>query len=247
MLVWGNSGVGKTTLAATGPGHKAWILFDPRGVSSIAHRTDYSVLDLTTASPRSIVDEFNQAADPFGIHVFLNQLPQGERTVVVDSATMLAEASLVYAAAIQKNSTFFIPGRHGYGTRNQVVRRVVSVMMQACSAANAHLVVITHQGSPTQEEGGPITSISMSLSDALANDVALRFSEVWHMQDSGGARMIYVRKHGYYEPMKSRMFDSRARTSFVWKYDADELVGEGLATWHERWQANGGRKIPLPT
>lgn len=32
VLVWGNSGCGKTSLAATGPGEKAYIQFDPQGV-----------------------------------------------------------------------------------------------------------------------------------------------------------------------------------------------------------------------
>ena len=87
----------------------------------------------------------------------------------------------------------------------------------------------------------------MSLSDALANDVSLRFNEVWHMKDTGTERQIFIRPHGYWKPMKSRMFLSTQQSNFVWHYDADTLTGDGIAEWFDQWQQNGGRKIPLPT
>ena len=50
MILWGSSGSGKTTLAATAPGKKLWIMFDPDGDLSIANRDDVMVADLSGES-----------------------------------------------------------------------------------------------------------------------------------------------------------------------------------------------------
>ena len=87
----------------------------------------------------------------------------------------------------------------------------------------------------------------MSLSQSLANDVALRFNEVWHMRDTGVERQIYTRAFGVWKPMKSRMFQTRQSGQFVWQYNADNLQGDGIADWFTAWQQNGGVKLELPT
>jgi hypothetical protein len=246
LLVWGDSGCGKTTLAATAPGEKAFIQFDPQGVASIAHRTDCHVLDLSGYSANSCMLEFN-TIDPFGMKKWIKERPN-VGTVVVDSVTALAFLALQYAVTkAGGNSNVDVPGMHGYGVRNNVMRRVVVSIMQMCAELDKHLIVVTHEGAPDKDTQGNITSITMALSTNLANDVSLRFNEVWWMKDSGEARTLYVRPWGHYKPMKSRMFMSTDTTrSFVWKYDADALTGDGIAQWFEAWQSNGGRKIPLP-
>lgn len=240
LLVWGDSGAGKTTLASTAPGEKAYVQFDPGGYASLSNRTDFHLLDLSGQTYNSTMMEFNNV-DPFGMRAWLKAHPEVE-TIVIDSITTLATQALQYAVTKTSNSSFDVPGRHGYGTRNNVMRRVVQVLMQIAGEFNKNLIMITHESSPDE-----ITNhVTMSLSLALANDVSLRFNEVWWMKDDGNKRMIYIRPFGVYKPMKSRMFTSNAATNFIWEYDADTLSGEGIADWMDQWRANGGKKIPLP-
>jgi len=246
LLVWGSSGCGKTTLAATAPGAKAFIQFDPQGTTSIANRDDFYLLDVSGASYNTTMMEFNNT-DPFGIKAFVKSHPDVE-TIVIDSITTLSFLALQYAVTkAGGKSNIEVPGMQGYGTRNNVMRRVVQVIMQICSELGRNLIILTHEAAPDKDAAGNTTSITMSLSDALANDVSLRFNEVWHMKDTGTERQIYVRPHSHWKPMKSRMFQSNQQSSFVWHYDADVLKGDGIAEWFDQWQQNGGRKIALPT
>ena len=247
MLVWGDSGCGKTTLASTAPGQKLWVQFDTQGVTSIANRTDVHLLDLSGATSTSNMMEFNKV-DPFGITKFLKDHPQVE-TVVIDSVTALAHQALVYGVTkAGGQSNVDVPGMNGYGTRNNVMRRVVIAIMQICAANERHMIMTTHEGAPDKEEKtGNVLGITMSLSANLANDVALRFNEVWFMKDHGTARRIYVRPWGVYKPMKTRMFATVGNvTSFDWLYDADTLSGDGITEWWTEWKQCGGRKISLP-
>jgi len=247
MLVWGDSGCGKTTLASTAPGEKLWIQFDPQGVTSIANRSDVHLLELSGSTPNSIVIEFNKT-DPFGIAAFLKDKPQVE-TVVIDSVTALSQIALAYAVTrAGGNSNIDVPGMNGYGTRNNVMRRVVIAIMQICAANSRHMIMTTHEGAPDKDDkAGTVLSVTMSLSSNLANDVAMRFNEVWFMKDHGNARRVYVRPWGVYKPMKTRMFSaSSGASAFDWKYDADTLSGDGIAEWWSQWCNNGGKKINLP-
>jgi hypothetical protein len=246
VLVWGASGCGKTTLAATAPGTKAILQFDPQGTTSIANRNDFTVLDLSGVTFRSAMMEFNKP-DPFGIKVFVKANSDIE-TIVIDSVTTLAFMALQYAVTIAGgNSNIDVPGKQGYGTRNNVMRRVVQSIMQICSELGKHLVIITHEGAADQDAAGNTIEVTMSLSRSLASDVALRFNECWHMRDTGNERHIYVRPFGVWRPMKSRLFIASSKTNFIWHYDADTMQGEGIAEWYQQWKDNGGQKLPLPT
>lgn len=246
ILIWSDAGVGKTTLASTASGRKLWIQFDPQGVASIANRRDYNVLDLSGEGATSAMMEFNKV-DPYGIGRFLTNNPEFE-TVVIDSATALAHLALVYGVTkAGGSSNIDVPGMNGYGVRNNIMRRVVASMMQLCAAKGRNLILTTHESAPDRDQAsGNVTSVTMALSANIANDVSLRFNEVWFMKDTGRERLIYVRPHGVYKPMKTRMFDTSGGSSFAWNYNADTLEGDGIAQWWSRWLSNDGRKIALP-
>jgi hypothetical protein len=242
LLLWGDSGAGKTTLASTAPGVKAIIQFDPGGHLSLANRDDIVLLDLSGAGYAQTMAEFN-SADPFSIKAFLQAQPEVE-TIIVDSITTLAFQALQYAVTKAGGaSNIDVPGMNGYGVRNNIMRRVVQSIMQVAGGLRKNLIVITHEGAPDETT----KDVTMSLSASLANEVSLRFNEVWWMKDMGNERQIHIRAHGRYKPMKSRVFPTNGANHFVWHYDADTLQGEGIADWMTAWQANGGRKIPLPT
>ncbi len=244
-LVWGDPGSGKTTLASTGPGEKAYFQFDRQGWASVANRDDMHLIDRTGYTVNDTMMQFNNA-DIFGIKAYVKAHP-GIGTVVVDSLSALTEVAMLYAVTRTKNSSYDVPGINGYGTRNNIMRRAVSAFMQVCGELNLNLIMITHEGAANKDVEGNTISVGMSLSDSLANSISMYFNEVWYMKDTGSARQIYVRPHGVIKPMKTRMFDASKAAGFTWHYNADELSGEGVVDWFGQWQNNGGKKIPLPT
>ena len=54
MVIWGPSGAGKTTLAATAPGPILWVNFDPDGTSSLGDREDILIADFTSFNEMSL-------------------------------------------------------------------------------------------------------------------------------------------------------------------------------------------------
>ena len=244
ILLWGDSGVGKTTLAATAPGQKLLVLLDPGGDLSLADRDDVSVLNLSAEPPTRLVSQFRMA-DPYGLGKVLTASPHYE-TVIIDSMTSLAYAALVNAVSVNPRSTIEQPGIHGYGFRNATVLAVTVALMRMCQQYRRHLILITHEDSSDRNDQGVVQSVTMSLSAGVANQVGLRFNEIWWMNDSGTERRIAVRPCRSHKPMKTRLFLAD-KPEFTWLYDPNTDVGEGITDWYRAWQSSGGKKLPLPT
>lgn len=245
MLLWGDIGSGKTTLAATAPGNKLFVLFDPGGDLSLVDRADVKVLNLTKETPARILAQF-RAPDPYGLSVILTSRPDYE-TVVIDSMTALAYVAL--REAVQRaggKSTLEQPGMHGYTYRNASLLRITVAVMQMCALHKRHLILVTHEGNADRSEDGVVTSIPMALSDSVANQVGLRFNEVWHVSDTGTEHRIAIRPCRLRKSMKTRLFIND-KPEFVWHYNPDTLIGEGIADWYSQWQDGNGKKLPLPT
>lgn len=244
MLLWGENGCGKTTLAATAPGTKLWIQFDHDGVLSLVGREDVVVLDLS-AEKHYIVEKFRDD-NPFGLEKMLLDHPEIE-TVVVDSMTSYAYLALQNAVSKSSNSSIEVPGMHGYGYRNSVALRFATVLMSLTTRLKRHIIFITHEGTPNKTSDGAISSVSLALSEGVAAQLGLRLNEVWHLEDTGTQRRIAVRPCRMRKPMKTRMWDASASSEFVWNYDANTWSGDGIETWFKQWKDNGGRKLAIPT
>jgi len=134
---------------------------------------------------------------------------------------------------------------HGYTYRNASVLRSTVALMRLCSEHKRNLILITHEGNADRNDEGSVLSVTMALSEGTANQVGLRFNEVWWVSDTGTERRIAVRPCRLRKPMKTRLFRSD-KPEFVWHYDPDTLVGEGIADWIHQWQERGGKKLPLP-
>jgi hypothetical protein len=246
MLLWGDSGSGKTTLAATAPGIKLYLLFDPNGDLSLAGRSDVLVLNLSGESSAKVIAQF-RAADPYNLSKILTARPDIE-TVVIDSMTALSYVALQEAVAKAGGSRISLeqPGMHGYTYRNALMLRITVSIMRVCSLYKRHLILITHEGSGDRDQEGNVTSVTMALSEGVANQVGLRFNEVWHVSDTGTEHRIAVRPCRLRKPMKTRLFSAN-KPEFVWHYDPDTQVGDKIADWYRAWQDGGGKKLPLPT
>lgn len=244
ILLWGDAGCGKTTLASTAPGVKLWILFDPDGVTSLAGRDDILVLDLSGDSHRIV--ERMKDDNPFGIEKLLTEHPEIE-TVVFDSATAFATLATENAVATVKSATIENPGLKGYGHRNAVVLRAITALMRVTKRFNRHFICISHEDTPDKNEDGTVNFITLALGGKMVNQIGLSINEIWWMADTGKERRIAIRNVRGRKPMKSRMFDLTTGTGeFQWKYDASTWTGDGISTWFQQWKDAKGHKIPLP-
>ncbi len=246
MLLWGDSGSGKTTLAATAPGQKLFVLFDPGGDISLVDRSDVAVLDLTGQSPTLIMAAF-KTADPYGIDRLLKSRPDIE-TVVVDSMTTLAYAALQEAVlrAGGERISMEQPGINGYAYRNSLILRAANTLQRICTVNKRHLILVTHEGGGDRDKEGHVISITMALSNNIANQIGLRLNEIWHLSDADKERKIAIRPCRLRKPMKTRLFAAN-QLEFTWHYDADTQIGEGIADWYHAWQIGGGKKLQVPT
>lgn len=248
-LIWGPAGSGKSTLASTAPGKKLWLGFDPDGEMSLADRDDVQhVLKLYKHNQLTVVQEFKKG-DPYNLTRFLTDHPEIE-TVVFDSMTTFAYMALAEAVRMAGGTSISMeqPGINGYAYRNSLVLRAATNMLAITARLGRNLIFITHEGSPQVNDKGVTTSITMILSENLANQIGLRINEVWHLADADGvARIISVRPHTKMKPMKTRMFDADTATKFSWHFNANTMLGEGIADWWHAWQENGGKKLALPS
>ncbi len=260
MLLWGMAGCGKTTLAATAPGNKLWLNFDPDGLASIsglskqhkgsnsALRNQIHVVDLS-AEPNRIVDGFKRD-DHLRLGNVLADDTLGIDTVVVDSLTRVAQMALEHTLSVGQHgkSTIEKPGVSVYQARNALTYRVVVDILTVTKRHNKNVVFITHEGAPNQNDDGIVLSITMALGGQLPNLSSSQISEVWLVSDTGKERRIAVRPIRAYKPMKTRMFQVTPGSApeFVWKYDVEKPDPKfEIATWYKEWQ-DGHEKIAFP-
>lgn len=251
LLLWGSSGCGKTTFAATAPGKKLLIQFDPDGDTSISDRDDIITMDLSKEPDRAVL-KFRDK-DPYGIGKFLAANEDVE-TVIIDSVTSFAEKAMPVAVEEAqgtkkgRNSTFEDPGLAGFGNKNAWVRALIMGMVRLTAAHDRHIIIICHEDKPTTSDEGVIMFISMMLGSSLNEQVPIRISEVWHMSEKKGKRTIAVRPYNLRKPMKTRMFKTGkgSPTTFDLDLDSEDWSGLTLADLYKQWESNEFRKLPVP-
>ncbi len=250
LLLWGASSAGKTTLAATAPGKKLWINYDPDGTVAIAYRDDIHEMDFSTR-PTADVEKFKED-DPLRITQFLTDHPEFE-TVVFDSLTTYGNKALTHGVTKAqstkkgKYATIEDPGYSGYGNKNTWTRLLVTNLLKATGRTNRNIIFIAHEDKPVLNSEGIVLYISIMLGSSLNTQIPIELSEIWHLSDTGRERRIAIRNCRNHQPVKSRMFLTSGEPEFVWTYNADTDEGPGIKDWYEAWKANGGKKIPLPT
>jgi hypothetical protein len=250
MLLWGKPGCGKTVLAATAPGRKLWLQFDPAGTASLTRSDNILVADFS-AFRSAQLEAFKQGGV---METDLAKLirDNGINTVVVDSLTAFGEKALHYAISSGKGNrgqfkaSIEQPGQTGYGVRSAMLLDFISMVLRVCADNKAHCVLTAHD-KESSDEDGKVSEITLSLGGQGQTLIPSKISEIWHMEDTGKQRNIYVRAHGVKRPMRTRMFlPQDTATQFVLRYDQDKGTGDGITQWYEAWEAAGFNKIPLP-
>ena len=247
MLLWGSSGCGKTTLAATAPGKKLWLNFDPDGTEALLGRKDILVVDFST-QPNAVVTKFREE-NPIRIEKFIED--HDIDTVVFDSLTSYGEKALHHGVKVAqgtpkgRSATLEDPGYSGYGNKSTWTRLAVRNLLQSTGKLNKHCIFIAHEDKPTTNDDGVVMYISIMLGSSLNEQIPISVSEVWHLTDNGKRRMVAIRNCRSYKPMRTRMFKSSQGPEFELKYNAETGEGDGIATWYDLWAATGD-KIDIP-
>lgn len=254
LLLWGLAGCGKTTWAASAPGRKLLINFDPDGPISLGARDDVVLVDLS-GEKYGIVDAFKLDDDPslsivekkFRLSKIITDLQID--TVIVDSVTAFTELAVQKGISVTQGATVERPSPGAYGARNALTLRMMSGILRLTKRMNVNCIFITHEDDAgVKDREGNILHITMLLGGKLGQQVALQISEVWFMQDDGKNRKILVRPGRMRKPMKTRMFNTSKGIEFVLKYDpSKELYGEhSISSLIKEWEDNGRNKIAIP-
>lgn len=249
MLLWGNPGAGKTVYAASAPGRKLLINFDPDGPTSLGARDDVLLLDLSSER-KEIVDKFN-SDDPFGLSKVLADEETNITTVIVDSVTAYSQLAVEKGISVTKGATLERPSPGAYGARNAITLRMMTTLLRLTGKHNKHIVFISHEDAATTDDAGNVLYITLMLGGKLGSQAALQISEVWHLTDDGKQRKIMVRPGRMRRPMKTRMFDAADKFEFVCQYDQfgdDAPFGKhSLASFIKEYEDNGRNKIKVPS
>lgn len=254
LLLWGQAGCGKTTLACSAPGGKLLISFDADGYKSVNNRDDIVVMDLAS-EPMAIVDKFS-VDDPllpfngknYPLSTFLKS--DDIKTVVVDSVSAFTQLGLEKGIKVTNGATLERPSPGAYGARNALTLRMMTCILRITGRYNKNVIFITHEDDGgVKNKDGEMLHITMLLGGKLASQTSLQISEVWHLSDDGKHRKIMVRPGRMRKPMKTRHLNTDKGFELTSKYNQfgpDAPYGEGsIANLIERYEANGRKKIPF--
>lgn len=250
LILWGKSGCGKTTLAATAPGPILWLCIDDEGTACLSEcPQDIIVIDLAK-EPDNVVEKFKNP-NPMGIEKVLKEHPE-IKTVVFDSATTFRNKALAHGVVVAqgttkgRSSTLEDPGYAGYGNLNTWMQLMVKNLVAATGKYERNFILIAHEDKPERDNQGNVLSISMMLGSSLNEQVPVNVGEVWNLNDTGQKHMLAIRPVALRKPVKTRMFKTTGEPQFEWKFDPDKWEGGKIEDWIEAWKENEFRKIELP-
>lgn len=248
LLLWGMSGVGKTTLACTLPGKKLIINLDPDGPVSVSNRRDVDVLDLSALPTDEVLNKLKSADNPLSLNSVLENGKYA--SVIFDSATSLSQRALESAVrqGIGKSARFTptmeTPGLAAYGGRNAILLTCIKGILRVTGRYNIHCAIISHEDEPKLSESGDIMYITMMLGGKLVSNVSLQLSEVWWMREDRGIKYITIKPCRQRKPMKTRMFRADGNPEFPLRFNPDK--DNPLSDWWTAWKKGKGAKLSLP-
>lgn len=241
-MIWGPAGVGKTMLAATAPGKKCWLLFDPNGSDSLENspeKDNCTIFDLSSQNHTIVMQGCSDNA--FGLETYLKDGTFD--TVVFDSATTYLDLCLKCAVATTKNATIEVPTQAGYSRRNSYMKQTLNNLIRLTNKYNKHIVIIGHEDNGQMDDLGNLIKQSVMIGGSSNTAVCITLSEIWYMNLTAGKRKIFFEPFGVKTPMKTRMIDTSKCRNIEWVYSLTE-GGKGIKDWFEDWQ-NANKKIIL--
>lgn len=256
MMIWGNIGAAKTTLAATAPAPILFLMWDHGGADSIRSVSDrFNIVDCTAEDP-AFLDQFMSISSP-GCEDIERVLATGHyKTLVLDSLTSLMERALLLGIdksnrTIGKGSrgSIWDPGLRGYGARLTATRNVVMNLHAICSRHGVNFIVTAHIRMEKQIQDDESVRIfnTIAIGGEAYVSTPKNFSEIWCLREESDGRYIQVRTRGSYGPCRTRMFRTEGKDfRFPWHFDPYKWEGEGIEGWVKRWEANEQKPIRMP-
>ena len=251
ILIWGPAGDGKTTLAATAPGHKLWLSFGDNEHQSVIERGDVSVMHLYKHSYEEVL-KHGRSTNPFGLDHILADDTSIE-TVVCDSTTALTDMALRSSVAQGLGSSKDFrpsmehPGMSAYGGRNAITLEVLTNLLRVTAKHDVHFIMTAHEADPEKDKEGIVMFITIMLGGKLVNNVTWRLSEIWYLSQDTQGRQLAIRPTRKRKPMKSRMFTGTGPPEFTLAYDSNK-PDEGqmtIAGFYKQW-CKAESKLSIP-
>lgn len=223
-------------------------MFDPDGAASLKRNDTDCVIDLSKAQD-SVCAKFVDANSSELKSIEALAKNNEFNTLVLDSLTSLGNKALMHGIAINAHmkSTVMAPGLVGYGAKNTIVNRTVSNLLAITQRHNKHCIIIGHEDAGKTNNDGVVIKQTLMLGSSLVVEIPKDMSEVWYISDNNGKHEVLLRPRYPLSPMGSRMFDTRTKSSFFWKYDPITGEGTGIKHWLDTWAKNEYNKISIPT
>lgn len=247
ILLWGQAGVGKTTLASTLPGRIALLNFDPDGPASIPDADNVDVFDFSGADNRSVINNLKSINEPFGV---TDEHLAYYDSFIVDSLTSIEERTLTHGIKETKGATLERPSPGAYQARNNVLVTGLRSLLAVTGKAKKHVCFIAHEGALNTTDEGVALNITVALGGKNPQNIASKINECWCMfEDTRNRKMMLVRKGRMREPLKSRMFDTMNGYEWEWKWDTRDRDAKGnvwLRDLFDTWKSQEFKKMELP-
>lgn len=164
MLVYGRSGVGKTMLAATCPGVK--IVRAEPGLLSLSAANQKRVFGVARELDVAEIYTIEDLEELY--QTFINNPPQGEETIFVDSLTSIAEK------LVASGKLVFTDPRQAYG---DMADKIIQMIWRFCDLPNRHVVFICKECEEGKSGGEAIYGPKVP-GKALGPDLPYQFDEV---------------------------------------------------------------------
>lgn len=199
VLIQGDSGIGKTCLAATFPGPSLILDFDLKADSAAAYlrhtgqTEQLNSIEVEQFPPRLELSPIDQLSKLIATK-FIPQQRSGKmefQTLIVDSITTFSAATLAHIVktngGIKRNETKQgpQPGLQDYG----ILRREFQRLIPGLLSLPCNVVMLAHIAVEKDEATGQIFRHAM-MDGSFARELPIYFKEVWRMYVKDSKRMI---------------------------------------------------------
>jgi len=234
------------------PGRILYVMIDPDGDESLPELPErIKVIRLYTYSDAEII---RLLENKIPTHLIKNA--DTYDSCVIDSTTSIGRCALNDAidkeVGASKSENFKpsldAPGQAAYGSRTQHTINIINKVLRATASVGKHCWFTAHEDEmKTNSKGEPLYA-TLTMSGKAINGSGLNVSEIWHMRMKDKKWHISIAPCRNRRPMGSRMFDITGEPEFQLKFDPDLGPDQphSIATWFNKYQDGGRKKLPLP-
>jgi hypothetical protein len=249
-ILWGMSKVGKTTFLMSLPGRILYVMIDPDGDESLPILPErITVIKLYTYKDDEIIRLLEKK-----IPAHIEKNHEEFDSVVIDSLSTIGRIALEDAIAKgvgngrEFTASIEAPGLAAYGSRTNHTLKIVNMILRATARVGKHCWFTSHEDEPKTNQKGDLLYITMTQSGKTINGMGLQVSEIWYMRFHDKKWFIAIAPCRNKQPMGSRMFDVTGEPEFRLVFDPELGPDQphSIATWFNRWQGSGRKKLPVP-